>query len=1125
MKKNLYLITFLILLFGQHLQAQNVSFNRVLKNSLASSSDIVQDHLGIIWIPTFDRGLLRYDGLNTTTFAHDPSNPNSLVNSPILTIQVDYENNIWLGTLGKGLDKFDPATNNFTHYRHKASDPSSLSNDTVICILEDHLKNLWIGTANGLDLMDKKTGKFTHFRNNPQDANSLRYNAVFLLYEDRKGILWVKSDESVLGPENGNGKVSKIALHRFDRKTKKFTSFQKDTSTLNPYFPMTDISVLYEDRKGKFWIGTSGQGLYTMDRNTGKCTRFYPDVYHSAVLSETPIPSSSEINYSFLKEDAQGAFWIGTFGYGILRYDPISNKSTHYGKIFVKDKLVSAKDTLDGFTDGVGMKALNTKDGLFWVISSVGNLYNVNYHSTKIPFFNIAPRGANAFYVEPTHKILWIATDKGLFRKDVNQKTEKKWVHNVLDKNSLINDNISTLRADENGNLWLGTSNGLDKFEPLSQKFTHYQHDSLHPTSINSKRIAYLHFDHNKNLWMATDSGISKMDKLTGKFTHYRPEDKNSQIFPGNFLCIAEDHEFNIWVSSGNGAYKLDPKSGKFRWYLSGSFLKTLCVDKKGIIWAGGTDALYYYDHKKDNFKLFANQQSPIGISAIINIIEDNLQNLWVSTSTSIIKINADRKKIKKYTESNGVNYTNFFYNDNYKDADGRLYLGIGGGYYSFLPEQINDSSIAPQLNIIGFTIGNTKIKTEAGGILSSPIWLTKEIHLHHNQNAFSFDFFATDYMSPGDEKYLFMLENYDDTWHDIGSDRRAVFFNIPPGEYRFKVKVVNGDGAIAEKSISVVISPPWWQTWWAYLVYGILILLIGYVLYKYQKNYILKRERENSQRKELEQAKEIEKAYNDLKITQAQLIQSEKMASLGELTAGIAHEIQNPLNFVNNFSEINIELIGEMRKEILVGNFEEVEAIAKDLEENEGKINHHGKRADAIVKGMLQHSRSNSGDKKDTDINALTDEYLRLAYHGLRAKDKSFNASIKTDFDKRIGSVSLVPQDIGRVILNLVTNAFYVLDEKKKQNIPGYEPTISVSTKSETGKLFICVKDNGNGIPQKVLDKIFQPFFTTKPAGKGTGLGLSLSYDIVKAHGGELKVTTVEGEGTEFTICLPMNT
>ncbi len=284
-----------------------------------------------------------------------------------------------------------------------------------------------------------------------------------------------------------------------------------------------------------------------------------------------------------------------------------------------------------------------------------------------------------------------------------------------------------------------------------------------------------------------------------------------------------------------------------------------------------------------------------------------------------------------------------------------------------------------------------------------------------------------------------------------------------------------------------------------------------------------LKERNKALERKVAERTEELRLSLENLKATQAQLIQSEKMASLGELTAGIAHEIQNPLNFVNNFAEVSNELVDEMQEEIENKNFSEVNEIVSDIKHNLEKISHHGKRADSIVKGMLQHSRSSAGQMELTDINALADEYLRLAYHGLRAKDKSFNATLKTDFDAHIGKINIVPQDIGRVILNLITNAFYVVDEKKKSGLKNYEPIVAVSTKKEGKSIEIEVADNGDGIPKRVLDKIFQPFFTTKPTGQGTGLGLSLSYDIVKSHKGDLKVKTEKGKGTTFTIKLPL--
>ncbi len=299
------------------------------------------------------------------------------------------------------------------------------------------------------------------------------------------------------------------------------------------------------------------------------------------------------------------------------------------------------------------------------------------------------------------------------------------------------------------------------------------------------------------------------------------------------------------------------------------------------------------------------------------------------------------------------------------------------------------------------------------------------------------------------------------------------------------------------------------------------------------EKSALIASQNEKLELKVKERTSELNQSLEELKATQSQLIQSEKMASLGELTAGIAHEIQNPLNFVNNFSEVSNELVDEMNEELDKGDLEEVKAISLDIKQNLEKINHHGKRADNIVKGMLQHSRSSSGTKEPTDINALADEYLRLAYHGLRAKDKSFNAELITDFDENIGKVNIVPQDMGRVILNLITNAFYAVNEKANSDIEGYKPTVKITSKRTpllggvgggSQSVQISISDNGNGIPKEIVEKIFQPFFTTKPTGQGTGLGLSMSYDIItKGHGGELLVTTQQGKGTTFKIIFPI--
>jgi signal transduction histidine kinase len=402
---------------------------------------------------------------------------------------------------------------------------------------------------------------------------------------------------------------------------------------------------------------------------------------------------------------------------------------------------------------------------------------------------------------------------------------------------------------------------------------------------------------------------------------------------------------------------------------------------------------------------------------------------------------------------------------------------------------------------------------------------IPQNLVLPYKHNNITIDFVAIETGKPQMVNYQYMLEGYDKDWSPVVKKTSATFGNMYEGDYIFKVKAQGPGGAWSEPvTYAFSVLPPWYRSWWAYGIYLLVIAFVVYKVHQFQRVKTIRIMAEKARAQELIQAKEIEKAYTELKATQAQLIQSEKMASLGELTAGIAHEIQNPLNFVNNFSEVSNELLDEMNNELDKGDVEEAKAIAVSIKQNLQKITHHGKRADSIVKGMLQHSRQNNGLKELTDINALADEYLRLSYHGLRAKDKSFNAIIETHLDPGVGKLEIASQDIGRVLLNLFTNAFYSVQAKKIAQGASYEPTVTLSTRREGNAIIIQVKDNGMGIPQAVLGKIYQPFFTTKPAGQGTGLGLSMSYDIItKGHGGSLEVRTKEGEYAEFEILLPV--
>jgi signal transduction histidine kinase len=406
----------------------------------------------------------------------------------------------------------------------------------------------------------------------------------------------------------------------------------------------------------------------------------------------------------------------------------------------------------------------------------------------------------------------------------------------------------------------------------------------------------------------------------------------------------------------------------------------------------------------------------------------------------------------------------------------------------------------------------------------------------------YRFEFAAPYFEEEKKTKYQTYLEGLDAEWGDWNDNTFKEYTNLSPGPYTFRVRAIAYTGIISEEAVfSFVVLPPWYATWWAYLIYVILLGGMIATIIKW-RTQTLKAENRILEERVIDRTKALEKSLTDLKSTQALLIHSEKMASLGELTSGIAHEIQNPLNFVNNFSELSVELADELKEELSKIQIDpsqkvELESIANDIIQNQQKINHHGKRAESIVKGMLQHSRSGSGKKELTDLNALADEYLRLSYHGLRAKDKSFLSDFKADLDPHLPKLEVMPQDIGRVLLNLINNAFYAVNEKKKKLLESgddsFKPMVKLKTQNLGNCVEISVADNGGGIPEHIKDKIFQPFFTTKPTGQGTGLGLSLSYDIVKAHGGELKVKSqslsqaglpASEVGTEFVLVLHTN-
>lgn len=743
-------------------------------------------------------------------------------------------------------------------------------------------------------------------------------------------------------------------------------------------------------------------------------------------------------------------------------------------------------------------------------------------------------------------KGLWATTEDGIARIEINSPIQ------IFGKEHGINSRVVSITKRAN-DFFIGTSAGLLQFEEENQNFQSvpnvagnqifglvsegkdliisgnrlqlYRDEKVYnldgPNDGSKPSFLKIPKNHPNLLLTGTSTGLLVYRRGISKEYPWEYQYKVPNIGRISFM-IFEGKEGTIFLGGGNSIYTLTIEENQLETDNSKS------IKSKSFEFST-SDAYAFIDEEfyistVEGVKKFSEKDSLfVNTDDFINIHKDlydfgqtKAGQIWYESMDQkkyLLKRNEDGKFVKDNSPSSLGPYLSLI---DFLDEDSIQWFGSEKGLIRYDPKKDN------QTNKPFFTLIR-RIETKTDTLPLPEYGRNKDFPaVERKDNSYRFEFAAPYFEDEKKTKYQTFLEGFDPDWVDWNDNTFKEYTNLSPGEYTFRVRAMAFTGRISEEAVySFVVLAPWYATWWAYLIYAFLIGIAITAIVKWRSRQ-LKIENRLLEERVNERTAELEKSLEDLKSTQAQLIQSEKMASLGELTAGIAHEIQNPLNFVNNFSELSVELIDEMGEEIEKGDLEEVKAIASDLKDNLKKINHHGKRAGSIVKGMLAHSRKSSTEKEITDINALADECLRLSFHGLRAKDKSFTADFKTDLDPTIPKINVVSQDIGRVILNLINNAFYAVREKAKSAPSDFKPEVIVQTRKVDNSLIVKIHDNGQGIPESIKEKILQPFFTTKPAGEGTGLGLSLSYDIIKAHGGELKIESQEGEGTTFSIVLP---
>ncbi|MBP6794966.1 MAG: hypothetical protein KA143_07930 [Saprospiraceae bacterium] len=1042
---------------------------------------IIEDRKGNLWFGNEARGVSKYDGQFFTHFTEKEG----LSNDRVVSVFEDKKGNLWFGT-DRGVNKYDGAS--FTHFTEK----NGFCNYRVESIMEDRNGNLWFGSfGGGISKYDGKS--FTHFT----EKEGLSSNRVNSIFEDKKGNLWLGTDQGV---------------NKYDGHS--FTHFTEKEGLSN-----NSVVSILEDKNEHLWFGTVGGGVNKYD---GKSFTHFTE---KEGLSNNTIRS--------IVEDKSGNLWFGTVGGGVNKYD--GQFFTHF-------------TVKEGLSINAVRSILEDKSGNLW-IGTIGGGVN-KYDGKSFTIFTekegLTNNLVRSIFVDKEGN-LWFGTNDGVSKYDGQHFTEKE------DLNKKV---FLSILDDKNGNLWFCTLNdGVSKYDGKS--LTHFTEQE----GLSNLRVYTALEDIKGKLWFGTEGGVSKYDGQF--FTHFTEKEGLSY---NSVRAIVEDKKGNLWFGTfGGGVSKYDGHS--FTHFtekegLSNNNIWSILEDKNGNLWFG-TDGggVNKYDGK--SFTHFT-QKEGLSNNIVRSILEDKEGNLWFGTYDGGAN-KYDGKSFTYFSEKEGLNN---YITSIVEDKNQNLWFGTYGGGVSMMEKDAFQSSSQPLVvHLRQLYINETlpdyrnssnnsiqKIKFDSVQAFENyPIYP----RIPSDQNHLSFQYSAIDWSAPAKIKYSFRLLGLDNNWSIPSSKTLADYRNLPDGKFTFQVSAIGESGKWSKPfEYPFTILPPLWKTWWAYTLYA-LLFFSALRAFSLRRERRLREEKDQLQNKVEERTIELKKSLEELKSTQAQLIQSEKMASLGELTAGIAHEIQNPLNFVNNFSELNNELVTEIKDEIKIINDKigesaitlnvqssmlNVQELTDAIKDNSEKINQHGQRASSIVKGMLEHSRKSSGEKTLTDINAMCDEYLRLSYHGLRAKHKDFNADFKTYLDPNMPKINVVSQDIARVLLNIMNNAFQACAENlvvpisigmsviplkdqrglsESQN--EYKPIVSVRTKYLGDKIEISITDNGPGIPDSIKDKIFQPFFTTKPTGQGTGLGLSLAYDIIKAHGGEITVESKNGNGTEFIIKIPI--
>ena len=921
-----------------------------------------------------------------------------------------------------------------------------------------------------MDMFDPLTNVFTHFRYDPKNPQSICSNRVHNVFCDSQGLLWVSTDKGI---NIINTKTFEI----------KHVTTSSDPKSLRS----NDIFRIIEDKDHNIWISTYG-GLSLLEKEKIPTLEF-KNFFNNP---SKPYSLSNDL-VRCVYQDGSGIIWIGNFSKGVDWFLPGNDKFTSYHY---------EPDNPKSLQHNIIRSIKEDKEGFIWVCTYGGGLNRFNPNTEEfmlVDDYITGKRNENQLFVNAleidVQDNLWIGTwGDGLYFYNRKSGQSKHFTYNPNNPNSLSYNLIRSMLIDHNGMLWIATSGGgLNQFNPKTNSFTHYRSDKNDPSTICDDRIMGLMEDHKGNIWVGSSNyGLNKMDIKTGKFTRYQNNPDNPKSISSNrIFCIYETKDRKtVWVGTGNGLNKFNPE-----------------------------DTSFTYFSKKDG----------LNNDVILGILEDNNGLFWLTTMDGLYKFEPGTGRvIKRYDESDGLQSNEFNERASLKDRSGKIYVGGNNGISIFDPDKLVENHFIPPVYIVDFLLFNKSMSIDSTSILKQSIIQTKEIHLDYKDYVFSFEFAALNYINSDKNQYMYKMEGFDKDWIPTDSKRRFVTYtNLDHNEYFFKVKASNNDGIWNEDgtAIKIIIDPPIWFTWWFRLISFFILVscLIGFYMWRVtslqrQKKVleekvtdktaevVLQKEKLEEVNEELTQSNlelnnqrhELEATLQSLKDAQFQVLQSEKMASLGILAAGVAHEINNPLNYIQG----GIDALKDYFRQNLLEHFDQLIPMVNVIQLGVD-------RTAEIVRSLGHYSRTNDNSFNECDIHPIIDNCLVILQNEMRNRIQ-IERNYTRDRYILLGNEGKLHQ----VFLNILHNASYAIADKG---------IISISTRVKDNDLIIDICDNGCGISEENLNKIMDPFFTTKEPGKGTGLGLAITYNIIQEHNGKITCESQVNVGTKFEIKFPV--